>query len=458
MVAVIKAGHSLHRIFNYNENKVREGIAEIIGGENYPFDPEEMAVTMRLNRLLKQMDLRRDIKVNSVHISLNFHPSESHLDNKKLMEIAGVYMEKLGFGKQPFLVYRHHDAGHPHLHLVTTNITPESGRIDLHHLARRKSEPARKEVEEIFHLTPAEGQQAKERYKVEPVTLARINYGKTESKKAMTTVLNHVLANYKFTSLPELNAVLRQYNIIADRGSEDSRVFKANGLVYRILDGHGNPVGVPIKASDFYNRPTLKFLESRYGINQVKRTPYKGRVKNAIDMALLGGKMSLQELVDKLRQQGIHAALRQNESGLIYGITYVDHTTKCVFNGSTLGKQYSAKAIQERCLSEQQSPAAFAAQKAMGLQSSPHASPTETASAETSSVSINPLDVLLQTEHVSDYIPYPLKGSKKKRKERSRICSLLSVLMLCKKGERMCSPFLFIGAKVAKLFTFYQLL
>lgn len=416
MVAVIKSGHSLHRIFNYNENKIKEGVAEIIGGENYPFDPDEMTVTMRLNRLLKQMELRPDIKVNSVHISLNFHPSESHLDNKKLMEIAGVYMEKLGFGKQPFLVYRHHDAGHPHLHLVTTNITPESGRIDLHHLARRKSEPARKEVEKMFGLIPAEGQQTKERYKVEPVTLARINYGRTESKKAMTTVLNHVLNNYRFTSLSELNAVLRQYNIIADRGSEDSRVFKANGLIYRILDGQGNPVGVPIKASDFHNKPTLKFLEGRYPINEVKRSPYKGRVKNAIDMALLGGKTTLKELSDILRQQGIHAALRQNDTGLIYGITYVDHTTKCVFNGSALGKQYSAKAIQERCLIEQHSPAALAAQKAMGLQSSLQAAPTATKEAETSSVSVNPLDVLLQTEHVSDYVPYPLKGGKKKKK------------------------------------------
>ena len=35
MVAVIKAGHSMHRIFNYNENKVKEGVAECIGAENF---------------------------------------------------------------------------------------------------------------------------------------------------------------------------------------------------------------------------------------------------------------------------------------------------------------------------------------------------------------------------------------------------------------------------------------
>ena len=35
--------------------------------------------------------------------------------------------------------------------------------------------------------------------------------------------------------------------------------------------------------------------------------------------------------------------------GIIYGITYIDHHTKCVFNGSHLGKQYSANGIQQRC-------------------------------------------------------------------------------------------------------------
>ena len=38
MVAVIKTGHSILRILNYNENKVKEGVAECIGENNYPID------------------------------------------------------------------------------------------------------------------------------------------------------------------------------------------------------------------------------------------------------------------------------------------------------------------------------------------------------------------------------------------------------------------------------------
>ena len=46
MVAVIKTGHSLHRTLNYNENKVKEGLARCIGQGNYPLDVNKMNLTM----------------------------------------------------------------------------------------------------------------------------------------------------------------------------------------------------------------------------------------------------------------------------------------------------------------------------------------------------------------------------------------------------------------------------
>ena len=64
---------------------------------------------------------------------------------------------------------------------------------------------------------------------------------------------------------------LQQYNVLADRGSEGSRVHKNHGLFYRILDEKGNTIGVPIKASSFHNKPTLKYLEERFAANETAR-------------------------------------------------------------------------------------------------------------------------------------------------------------------------------------------
>ncbi|MFC6858407.1 relaxase/mobilization nuclease domain-containing protein [Zunongwangia atlantica] len=429
MVAVIKTGHSIHRILNYNENKVKQGVAECIGAGNYPVDPDKMSFTMKLNRFLKQMELNEKTKRNSVHISLNFDVSEKHLPKQKLLEIANGYLDKIGFGEQPYLVYQHHDAGHPHIHLVTTNIEADGKRIDLHHLGIRKSEPARKALEKEFGLVQAEAQKKDENYQLKPIVVGKAMYGKSQTKMAIQNILENVLNPYKYTSLPELNAVLNQYNVKAERGTENSKVYQTGGLLYRVLDADGNAAGVPIKASLFYNKPTLKFLEQKFKENATKRTPFKRRIKNAVDKKLLSKKISIPELISALEKQGIHTVLRQNANGILYGITYVDHQTKCVFNGSVLGKAYSAKAIQERCLPERVSGQDLLRhpdpKQTIGLQpQTAAAAETKEVDKEYQSVSIltgkeNVLEVLTQAENTSNYLPNQLKKKRKKKKKRN---------------------------------------
>ena len=118
MVAVIKTGFSIHRTLNYNENKVKEGVAQCIASVNYPKDVAQLTLSNKLNRLLNQAALNENVTRNSVHISLNFHPAEN-LAHTHLEKIAAAYMNKIGFEKQPYLVYQHRDAGHPHIHIVT---------------------------------------------------------------------------------------------------------------------------------------------------------------------------------------------------------------------------------------------------------------------------------------------------------------------------------------------------
>lgn len=433
MVAVIKTGHSIYRIVNYNENKAKEGVAECIGAANYPVDHEKMSINMKLKHFLKRMELNENVKRNSVHISLNFDVSEHHLSQGKLMNIADAYMDKLGFEKQPYLIYQHHDAGHPHIHIVTTNIEADGKRIDLHHLGIRKSEPARKYIEKVFGLVRAE-EQKKQESKLEAIAAQRVQYGKSQTKRAIQNVLDHVIGQYKYTSLPELNAVLKQYNVQADRGSENSRVFQHKGLLYRVLDADGKPVGVPIKASAFYSKPTLQNLEIRFKENESKRMPHKAMVKNAVDLALLGKeRLSMEGLSRALDREGVSTVFRKNPEGLVYGITYVDHRTKCVFNGSALGKKYSAKAIQERCRQE-----AFLGQKEV-FQQSKNQQISQQGNAQKgrllwtlkdskyidATIKIPDLekavDKIMQPEDPPDFLPYQLKRNKKKKRRKKGI-------------------------------------
>ncbi|MEO7984722.1 MAG: relaxase/mobilization nuclease domain-containing protein [Bacteroidota bacterium] len=424
MVAIIKTGHSINRILNYNENKVKEGVAEIISAVNYPIDIEKLTFINKLKRLQNQVALNENVSRKSVHISLNFDPTE-HLSKERLGEIASTYMRKIGFDQQPYLVYQHFDSGHPHIHIVSIKVRADGSRIDTQNIGRNQSEKARKEIEQAFGLKRAEDSRLlQQSYRLKPVAIQKLQYGRSAPKRAITNILDAILKDYKYTNLAELNAILKQYNVMADRSNESSRIFQNHGLVYRILDEQGYKVGVPIKASDFYNKPTLSYLEKQFVPNETARQPHKSRIKNAIDLALLKQpNQSLQALMKTLEKDGINTVLRQNEDGIIYGITYVDHRTKCVFNGSMLGKQYSAKGMLERCGESQKQPA----QNQEFLQQS-NCQPAfafeqvDIKSGAQNKEGINLLETLLQPEHTSGYAPsgLPGKGRKKKKKRISK--------------------------------------
>ncbi|MBC9795386.1 relaxase/mobilization nuclease domain-containing protein [Sinomicrobium weinanense] len=428
MVAVINTGRSIHRSFNYNENKVKEGVAVCIGQGNYPVNADKMSLNMKLNRLLKRTGLNPNVKRNSVHISLNFDPSE-RLSEEKLKRIATAYMDKIGFGKQPYLVYQHHDSGHPHLHIVTTNIEADGNRIDLHHLGIRKSEPARKAIEMAFGLVVA-GQQKKQEYTLDAVDARKVQYGKLATKKAIQNVLVNVLDRYRYSSLPQLNAILELYNVRADRGQETSRMYRYGGLQFRVLNLDGTPVGTPIKASLFYQKPTLKNLEKRFSKAKKQKDRHKLRLKNTITKVLQRQKgTTLEALVKNLEGQGIHTVIRKNAEGRLYGLTYIDHRTQTVFNGSELGKAYGAKAIQNR-LGEGMAPEPnflrhSAPRPGLGLppQSAPAVAETkdviqDTEQTITAKSSESLLETLVQPEQVSDYLPYHLKKYRKRKKKK----------------------------------------
>jgi hypothetical protein len=345
MVAKVISGKTIRGVLTYNENKVSEGSATCLSAMGFRHEADKLSFTQKLETFTSYQEKNERSQVNAVHISLNFDKSDE-LDADKLNLIAIEYMNKIGFGLQPFLVYQHNDAAHPHVHIVTTNIRRDGSRIALHNIGRNQSEKARKEIEAEYHLVKATGRRMANEF-LKPMDLAAAHYGKSETKRSISNIVNTVTRSYKFTSIHELNAALKQYNVIADRGSEGSMVRAKNGLRYSIIDSKGQPIGIPIKASSIYGKPTLSFLMDKFAVNELLRSPYKEALKNLIDTELKH-QQSFESFVRNLTNKNVFPVIRQNTEGKIYGITFVDNNSKCVFNGSDIGKQYSAKGILDR--------------------------------------------------------------------------------------------------------------
>ncbi len=425
MVAVIKTGSSIRRIFLYNENKVDLGAATCISAVNYPMEAQEMTSSMRLKRLMDQAELNSRVSRNSVHISLNFDPNEKDLSDNRLIEIAKFYMQGIGFSEQPYLIYKHKDAAHPHIHLVSTKVRSDGSRIDMHNIGRNQSEKIRCLIEKTFNLVQASESKHQLSSFPKAIDLSKVKYGRTETRGAIQNILEEVLNSYNFSSLQQLNAILRQFNVLADRGSEGSRIYTNNGLIYRLLNDQGQKVGVPIKASAFYSKPTLMNLKERFEKNQGFRKQLKLRTAYGIDKAIQGYFKDMEEFKDRLQKQAIHLVLRQNASGTVYGITYVDHKNRCVFNGSELGKQYSAKAILERVEGKVQHVESLRLNTGIYIKMYVRQGkfgPYQVKGGISDSASIlwvdrNPLDALFHVPFSTDYIPNAFRKRKKRKKK-----------------------------------------
>jgi hypothetical protein len=344
MVAKIITGKSLRGALHYNENKVLEGKAELILASGFAGDIDRMNFSQKLHRFENLLMLNPKVKTNTLHISLNFDAAE-RISNEALQQIAVTYMEKIGFGDQPFLAYRHNDAGHDHIHLVTTNVQTNGERIDLHNIGAIQSEKARKEIEIQYQLVKAEGKLYQPEPGIKAIDITKVKYGRLSTKRAISNTVNAVINAYKFTSLAELNAVLRQFNVTADRGAEETLMFQKKGLIYSLLDEKGNKIGIPIKSSALYTKPTLPSLEKLFLKHEETRWKYKPHLKESIDKIIRETPKTKDEFLQALKAQGIAAIFRIGVNGQAFGITYVDHRNKTVFNGSELGKAYSVKAI-----------------------------------------------------------------------------------------------------------------
>jgi hypothetical protein len=347
MVTKMTFPHGLRATLNYHEKKVQEGKAECIGAAGYLREPHEMNFYHKLEGFNNRNVLNDRAVTKTLHVSINFDPSEK-LSNETLFQIAAAYMERIGFGDQPCLVYKHLDAGHPHLHVVSTTIRGDGSRINTHNLGSKQSEKARKQVEALFGLVRAGNTKKEVGPKLDPATIGRVIYGKAETKKSISEVVSHVFSSYAFSSFEQYNAALRQFNVLADRGKEGGWIYRHQGLMYQSLNEKGKRVGVPIKASSLDFSPTLKNLEKRFEVGELIKRLYREPLKAKIDQSIPGAPSGFNQWKSVLESKGVFVLLNKGSEGRPGALTYVDNEHKCVFSEGDLGDRYTAMAIQSR--------------------------------------------------------------------------------------------------------------
>ncbi|MDR2947935.1 MAG: relaxase/mobilization nuclease domain-containing protein [Prevotella sp.] len=272
-----------------------------------------------------------------LHISLNPHPDDV-LADEQFIAIADEYMQKMGFGQQPYIVFKHEDIERKHIHIVSVNVDENGRKIDDFNNFHR-SKKITKELEEKYKLHPAD----KLDYSEDTPRLKKVDYEAGDVKKQMTGNIKALMQSYRFTSLPEYRALLSIYNIGVEEVSGEVRGKQYQGLVYLALDNEGNKVGNPIKSSSIAKSVGYAALLKKAASSEklIKENRLTERIKPILDTAI-NNYRNRQSFEAELLRNGIRVVFRENEDRRIYSATFIDHEDRAVFNGSKIGKAYSA--------------------------------------------------------------------------------------------------------------------
>ena len=342
MVAKINIGSNLYGALAYNQEKVDEGLGKILGS-NLVFEPADgqFNVTECMNDFMQFVPAHFRTEKPVFHVSLNPHPDD-RLTDDQLADIGREYMEKLGYGNQPYLIFKHEDIGREHLHIVSLRVDSEGKKIDSFK-EHERSKAITEDLERKYNLHPAEGQKRSEGWELTPVDIS-----KGDLKKQIASVIKPLASMYHFQSMGEYKAVLSLYNINVEELKGEAKGKPYRGLLYSAMDSEGNKVGNPLKSSIFGKSVGYDGLEKRMekSAERIKTKNLKAHTLKAVSEAKQGCQ-SESEFRAKLRQQGIDVLFRRNDEGRIYGATFIDHTTRTVLNGSRLGKDYSANVFND---------------------------------------------------------------------------------------------------------------
>ena len=350
MIAKISATENLGGALGYNFKKVERDEASVlcVNELRKAFDG-----TYRMDKVLSDMEKAIPemcrTKKTVFHCSLNPHPDEK-LPDELLVQIAKEYMEALGYGKQPYIVFKHNDIAREHIHIVSLRVNGEGKKIN-DKFEKRRSKKITDALEKKYNLIPSSkvGEKA-------VTETTKIDTTQGNIKEQVASVVRTVLKHYRFCSLGELNAVLSAYNLAVEEVKMEFRGKKYNGLVYVPTDDKVGKVSTPIHASDIGRGVGYTAVQNRMQKSKQAIKPLIPTVRTKVLEVMLTSPKTEEELRQRLEEQGLRVVIRKNESGRIYGITFIDDKEGIALNGSRLGKGYAANVFNAYFLNPTNNP------------------------------------------------------------------------------------------------------
>lgn len=313
----MSSSSSMGSALSYNEEKVKEGEAEVIAEVNV--DSDHLSIRDTFARL-ETMNIRsKDV---SFHMSVN--PAEGEkLTREQVKELVSDIMKGLGYGSQPYVIYRHDDIGRTHYHVVSIRTDRRGRKI-----------PDRQEKRNCVRIL--EGLSEKYGFRVgngNAETLRELGI----TDRCFSPSAGHVVLqmeaiaqeclSYRFTDADQFQAVMRDHGI---------EVTERNGhMSLQGLDGQGHPctprvdersLSIPIK-SECDRKVTFCLDPQRAPVREAEAV-------SRIARACLPHAAGLDHFCAMMDRKGISVNVRTDASGKVAGALFIDRVSRCVLDSS----------------------------------------------------------------------------------------------------------------------------
>lgn len=342
MVAKITIGSGLFGAIKYNADKVNEGKGQLLDTNKIFNDGTgKVDIAQALHDFERHMPLQMRTEKPVIHVSLNPHPDD-RLTDKELTEMAHEYMQRMGYGDQPYIIVKHEDIDRHHLHIISVRVDEQGKRINSD-FTHKRSLAIVQDFERRYNLHKCEKRENRQQNPLLPV-----NPDTGDIKKQVGNTVKAVFRDYQFQTIGELRALLSLYNLTVEEVRGNAKGEDYNGLVYSVIDANGNKVGNPFKSSLFGKTVGYEALQRKAAFSKknIKEKNLTDPTRKTLEYALRRT-YDKDELVQMLKTKGIDCVFRYTDEGRLYGATFIDHRTHCVLNGSRMGKDFSANALDK---------------------------------------------------------------------------------------------------------------
>ncbi len=270
-------------------------------------------------------------------MSVNPGPGDG-ISEERIPEFVKDLMEGLGYGEQPWVVFRHEDTGRVHYHVVSTRIDSE-GRKIRDYYEKRACDRLVKGLQDKYGYVKGGGAKKTEGANV---TIPVFRYGEGDVVRMMEDCLRHSLT-YRFTTGRQFAEVLRCHGVLVREGlgKDDLKVH----LSFQGLGDDGRPCTASVsdvKMSLDVMKAVDERIEECDGLDvRREKAGLLKKVSSALERC-----GDIPSLVRTLKPQGVDLVIYRDKDGIPRGSTLIDHTSACVFKGSELSRSVGTAILE----------------------------------------------------------------------------------------------------------------